>query len=41
MESLYPFLYAETSDLAAVLEEVRSSTVAKTMALGLGWAASA
>jgi D-sedoheptulose 7-phosphate isomerase len=30
MESLYPFLYAETSDLAAVLEEVRSSTVAKT-----------
>ena len=30
MESLYPFLYAETSDLAAVLEEVRASTVAKT-----------
>jgi D-sedoheptulose 7-phosphate isomerase len=30
MESLYPFLYAETSDLDAVLAEVRSSTVAKT-----------
>ena len=30
MESLYPFLYAETSDLPAVLEEVRASTVAKT-----------
>jgi D-sedoheptulose 7-phosphate isomerase len=30
MESLYPFLYAETSDLSAVLEEVRASTVAKT-----------
>ena len=29
MESLYPFLYAETSDLPAVLEEVRVSTVAK------------
>src|SRR6201999_4406351 len=29
MESLYPFLYAETSDLPAVLEEVRASTVAK------------
>jgi len=29
MESLYPFLYAETSDLTAVLEEVRASTVAK------------
>ncbi len=29
MESLYPFLYAETSDLSAVLEEVRASTVAK------------
>ena len=29
MESLYPFLYAETSDLAAVLDEVRASTVAK------------
>jgi D-sedoheptulose 7-phosphate isomerase len=30
MESLYPFLYAETSDLPAVLEEVRASTIAKT-----------
>ena len=30
MEALYPFLYAETSDLPAVLAEVRASTVAKT-----------
>ena len=30
VESLYPFLYASTSDLPAVLEEVRRSTVAKT-----------
>jgi D-sedoheptulose 7-phosphate isomerase len=30
MESLYPFLYANTSDLPAVLEQVRASTVAKT-----------
>jgi D-sedoheptulose 7-phosphate isomerase len=30
MESLYPFLYSGTSDLPAVLEEVRRSTVAKT-----------
>jgi D-sedoheptulose 7-phosphate isomerase len=29
MQALYPFLYAETSDLPAVLEEVRASTVAK------------
>jgi D-sedoheptulose 7-phosphate isomerase len=29
MESLYPFLYAGTTDLSAVLEEVRRSTVAK------------
>lgn len=29
MESLYPFLYAETGDLPAVLAEVRASTVAK------------
>ena len=28
VESLYPFLYASTSDLPAVLEEVRRSTVA-------------
>jgi D-sedoheptulose 7-phosphate isomerase len=30
MESLYPFLYAGTSDLSAVLEQVRASTIAKT-----------
>jgi D-sedoheptulose 7-phosphate isomerase len=30
MESLYPFLYAGASDLNAVMEEVRASTVAKT-----------
>jgi len=29
MESLYPFLYSDTSDLPAVLEQVRASTVAK------------
>jgi D-sedoheptulose 7-phosphate isomerase len=29
IESLYPFLYSGTSDLEAVLEEVRRSTVAK------------
>ena len=29
MESLYPFLYAGTTDLASVLEQVRASTVAK------------
>jgi D-sedoheptulose 7-phosphate isomerase len=29
MASLYPFLYAGTSDLPAVLEEVRASTIAK------------
>ena len=29
MESLYPFLYSDTSDLSAVLEQVRASTVAK------------
>ena len=29
MEALYPFLYADTSDLPAVLEQVRASTVAK------------
>jgi D-sedoheptulose 7-phosphate isomerase len=29
MESLYPFLYADTADLPAVLEQVRASTVAK------------
>ena len=30
MESLYPFLYAGKSDLDAVMEQVRQSTVAKT-----------
>jgi D-sedoheptulose 7-phosphate isomerase len=30
MESLYPFLYAGASDLPAVLEQVRGSTVAKS-----------
>ena len=30
MESLYPFLYSGTVDLAAVLEQVRASTVEKT-----------
>ena len=29
MESLYPFLYSGTTDLDAVLEQVRQSTVAK------------
>jgi D-sedoheptulose 7-phosphate isomerase len=29
VESLYPFLYADTGDVSAVLEEVRRSTVAK------------
>jgi len=29
MEALYPFLYAGTGDLSAVLEQVRASTVAK------------
>jgi D-sedoheptulose 7-phosphate isomerase len=29
MESLYPFLYAEKTDLSAVLDQVRASTVAK------------
>jgi len=29
MQSLYPFLYSGTTDLSAVLEEVRRSTVAK------------
>ena len=30
MESLYPFLYAGKTDLDAVMEQVRQSTVAKT-----------
>ena len=29
MESLYPFLYSDTSDLSAVLKQVRASSVAK------------
>jgi D-sedoheptulose 7-phosphate isomerase len=29
MESLYPFLYADQTDLTAVLDQVRASTVAK------------
>ncbi len=29
MESLYPFLYSDTADLTAVLEQVRTSTLAK------------
>ena len=29
MEALYPFLYSDTSDLSAVLEQVRASTIAK------------
>jgi D-sedoheptulose 7-phosphate isomerase len=29
MESLYPFLYSDSSDLSAVLDQVRASTVAK------------
>ena len=29
IESLYPFLYSDTSDLSAVLAQVRASTVAK------------
>ncbi|MDR0342233.1 MAG: SIS domain-containing protein [Nocardiopsaceae bacterium] len=31
MEALYPFLYASSSDLPAVLAQVRESTVAKTL----------
>src|SRR5580692_11428662 len=34
MESLYPFLYADTSDLAAVLAQVRASSVAKVEEIG-------
>jgi D-sedoheptulose 7-phosphate isomerase len=33
-ESLYPFLYSDTSDLTAVLEQVRASTVAKAEEIG-------
>jgi D-sedoheptulose 7-phosphate isomerase len=34
MEALYPFLYADTSDLSAVLAQVRASTVAKAGEIG-------
>ena len=34
MESLYPFLYSDTSDLSAVLDQVRASTVAKAREIG-------
>jgi D-sedoheptulose 7-phosphate isomerase len=34
MEALYPFLYAGTADLPAVLEQVRASTVAKVREIG-------
>src|SRR5580692_10179428 len=34
MEALYPFLYADTSDLSAVLAQVRASTVAKAQEIG-------
>jgi D-sedoheptulose 7-phosphate isomerase len=34
MESLYPFLYSDRSDLSAVLEQVRASTVAKVAEIG-------
>jgi D-sedoheptulose 7-phosphate isomerase len=34
MESLYPFLYADRSDLSAVLAQVRDSTVAKAQEVG-------
>ena len=34
MESLYPFLYSDTSDLSAVLDQVRASTVAKVAEIG-------
>jgi len=33
-ESLYPFLYSDTSDLSAVLTQVRDSTVAKAAEVG-------
>jgi D-sedoheptulose 7-phosphate isomerase len=34
LESLYPFLYSGTSDLTAVLDQVRASTVAKAAEIG-------
>jgi D-sedoheptulose 7-phosphate isomerase len=34
VEALYPFLYADTGDLTAVLEQVRASTEAKAAEIG-------
>src|SRR5690348_15605194 len=34
LEALYPFLYADTGDLTAVLHQVRASTVAKAAEIG-------
>jgi D-sedoheptulose 7-phosphate isomerase len=34
LEALYPFLYSDTSDLTAVLGQVRASTVAKAAEIG-------
>jgi D-sedoheptulose 7-phosphate isomerase len=34
LEALYPFLYSGTSDLTAVLDQVRASTVAKAAEIG-------
>jgi D-sedoheptulose 7-phosphate isomerase len=34
IQELYPFLYADTGDLSAVLEQVRASTVAKAAEIG-------
>jgi D-sedoheptulose 7-phosphate isomerase len=34
LESLYPFLYSDTGDLTAVLDQVRASTVAKAAEIG-------
>jgi D-sedoheptulose 7-phosphate isomerase len=34
MQALYPFLYADKTDLSAVLEQVRASTVAKAEEIG-------
>src|SRR5690348_5454037 len=34
LEALYPFLYADTSDLTTVLGQVRASTVAKAAEIG-------
>ena len=34
VESLYPFLYSDTSDVSAVLDQVRASTVAKVAEIG-------